>query len=500
MKKMYRWLTCGTLSWMLGACALGANPQDPMNPTNPTSPTNPTQPTNPTDPSNPTPEDPSGPVGTVDPGPVIQGPMDPPPAVTAADSVDDWLHVQGNQILDSRGYPVWLTGVNYFGFNCTERVFHGLWSGNLEKILDSVAQRGFNLLRVPISTQLVSEWMSGQDRVPNVNEQANPNLKGMTSLQIFETTLAYCKKIGLKVLIDTHSAMADNSGHIYPIWHKDTITTEVFMKAWEWLANRYKQDDTVIAFDLKNEPHGKAHSDPANQVAIWDDSTNADVNWKYAAEQTARRILKVHPNVLILIEGIESYPREGKDFSSRNEADYHFNWWGGNLRGVAKHPVQVGERQAQIMYSPHDYGPAVFEQPWFKKDFNKASLYEDCWLPNWYYIHKERKAPLLIGEWGGRLNEAGNLKWLTALREFIVEHHLHHTFWCLNPNSGDTGGLLSSDDGTWDNEKYSFVKPTLWTDQSQKFVSLDHRRPLGNATTGVSLQQYYEQRNLPPAP
>ena len=44
-----------------------------------------------------------------------------PVAVYAADDTnDDWLHCEGSRIFDKDGNEVWLTGANWFGFNCTE--------------------------------------------------------------------------------------------------------------------------------------------------------------------------------------------------------------------------------------------------------------------------------------------------------------------------------------------------------------------------------------------
>ena len=50
---------------------------------------------------------------------------------------DDWLHVDGNQIVDIEGKKVWLTGANWFGFNAGERTFHGLWSVNLDSTVQA---------------------------------------------------------------------------------------------------------------------------------------------------------------------------------------------------------------------------------------------------------------------------------------------------------------------------------------------------------------------------
>ncbi len=407
----------------------------------------------------------------------------------------DWLRTAGNNIVDRDCNPVWLTGANWFGFNAGERVFHGLWSVNMEGVVKAIAERGLNIIRVPISTQLLKEWKNGQAATTSSpNGWTNPNLTGLTTLQIFDEFLAEAKTYGVKVMLDVHSAEADNSGHLAPMWYKGTVTPEDFYSTWEWVANRYKNNDTLVAFDMKNEPHGTMNDNPRSK---WDGTSDVD-NWKYACETASKRVLALHPKILVLCEGIEMYVKPGKSWSSTDKADYDFNWWGGNLRGVKDHPIQLGASQNQLVYSPHEYGPLVFLQPWFTKPFTKQSLFDEVWQPNWFFIHEQNISPLLIGEWGGRL-EGGNVPWMTHLRDFIREQKIHHTFWCINPNSGDTGGLMKDDWASWDEEKYALVKPVLWQNSAGKFVGLAHDVPLGaGAGTGVSLTQFYQAGGAKP--
>jgi endoglucanase len=427
------------------------------------------------------------------PPPTTPPPTTTPPPGPAGPADDDWLHVEDNRIVDRNGDPVWLTGANWFGFNTSERVFHGLWSSNLEASIREMARRGINLLRVPISSQLLLEWKNGQATVSSaVNTHENPALAGRTTLEVWDATVAAAKANGMKIMLDVHSAEADNSGHIYPVWWKGAITPELFYQAWEWIVDRHAGDDTVIAADVKNEPHGKANESPR---AKWDSSTDQD-NFKNACEVAGRRILAINPDLLILCEGIEIYPKDGVTWSSTNGLDYHANWWGGNLRGVAQHPVDLGPNQDQLVYSPHDYGPLVYEQPWFQGEFDKASLTADVWDPNWLYIHKQGIAPLLVGEWGGRIGQDPRQdEWLLALRDTIVEHRLHQTFWAYNDNSGDTGGLVTGDWKTWDEVKYNLLRPALWADGGGRFVSLDHVVTLPG---GTNVTQYYAGGNAPP--
>ena len=397
---------------------------------------------------------------------------------------DDWLHTDGKNILDKDGKKVWLTGLNWFGYNTGTNTFDGLWNSQLAPTVKAIADHGFNLIRVPISAELINQWAAGEYPRANYNNAYNTELNSMNSLEIFDYFLALAEENGIKVMPDIHSVETNASGHNVNLWYTDKVKVNDYYHALEWMAARYKDNDTIIAFDLKNEPHGKPYE--GDGAAIWNDSKKAN-NWKYVAETAAAKVLAKNPNVLILVEGIEIYPvdiKKNKDYSSKNDKDYYFNWWGGNLRGVADYPVDLGKYQDKLVYSPHDYGPTVYEQPWFEGKYTYDSLMKDCWHDNWFYIYEENIAPLFIGEWGGFMREP-NLTWMTYMRQLIKKYHLNHTFWCLNANSGDTGGLLLDDFTTWDTEKYNFVKEVLWQ-QGGKFVGLDHEVPLGK--NGITLK------------
>lgn len=428
---------------------------------------------------------------------------------------DDWLHVNENaEIVDMDGNPVWLTGCNWFGYNVGSQVFDGVWSLNMHWALNEIADHGFNLLRVPMSTQILLQWKEhGPDSMVKINQYTNPELtvegiEGGTpkySFDIWNQAVEWCRENGIKIMMDIHSAETASAGHQVPLWYTSSYSTEDWLEALAWFADYYKDDDTIIAIDLKNEPHGKADE---GQFAKWDGSEDLN-NWRYAAERGAAAVLGKNPNLLVMVEGIEVYPKfeKGFDWSSPStdyahyddpEAQpYHGAWWGGNFRGARDYPVDLGEYQSQLVYSPHDYGPLVWEQEWFKKDFTRETLLEDYWYDTWAYLVEENISPLLMGEWGGFIGEkdptGDNTKWMTILRDYMIEKRIHHTFWCFNENSGDTGGLIASDTNwtEWDLEKYALVKSSLWADSNGKFISLDHKIPLGQLGNGISLSDYY---------
>ena len=455
-----------------------------------------------------------------------------PKASAAVDTNnDDWLHAEGSRLYDMNGNEVWLTGANWFGFNCSENCAHGLYAADVDDFLKGVADHGINVIRFPISSELLVSWMEGSPNdVSSVQASYNPpqdvvgedgtitpagkygdinrdfvledgkTLKN--SMEIFDIIMQKCKKYGIKAFIDIHSPDANNSGHNYEIWYGLAgVTTDVWIESLVWLADKYKNDDTLIGYDLKNEPHGKrgytGDSCPDN-IAKWDGSTDEN-NWAYAATKCANAILDVNPNALIFIEGVEQYPKTDKGFTydtpdiwdaPADKSPWYGAWWGGNLRGVRDFPVIPDSGTSQIVYSPHDYGPSVYAQTWFDKDFTTQTLLDDYWYDTWAYIVEEDIAPLLIGEWGGHMDGGKNQKWMELLRDYMIEHHISHTFWCLNPNSGDTGGLLGVDFKTWDDEKYGLFEPSLWQTQSSgKYIGLDHEVALG--VNGISLGDYY---------
>ncbi len=455
-------------------------------------------------------------------------------SAAADDTNDDWLHAVGSRLYDMNGNEVWLTGANWFGFNCSENCAHGLYAADVDDFLSGCADKGINVIRFPISSELLLSWMNGEPNavssvqagyeppVDEVGEDGSITPAGKyvninkdfveadgktikNSMEIFDVIMKKCKEYGIKAFIDIHSPDANNSGHNYEIWYgKAGITTDLWIETLVWLADKYKNDDTLLGYDLKNEPHGKREYGATcpDTIARWDDTT-LENNWAYAATRCANAILEVNPHALIFVEGVEQYPKTEKGFTYEtpdiwqapaDQSPWYGAWWGGNLRGVRDYPITPTSGTSQIVYSPHDYGPSVYAQTWFNKDFTTQTLLDDYWYDTWAYIVEEDIAPLLIGEWGGHMDGGKNQKWMELLRDYMINNHISHTFWCLNPNSGDTGGLLGYDFVTWDSEKYGLFEPSLWqTLETGKYIGLDHQKALGNNGTGLSLNEFYAE-------
>jgi aryl-phospho-beta-D-glucosidase BglC (GH1 family) len=397
-------------------CLPTTRPTDgPVDPTHPGDPTNP--PSTPGDPGDPT-VPPSDRPGT--------GAVDRAPLSTA-----------GAKIVDREGREFVIQGVNWFGFETSNHVPHGLWSRDYRDMLAQIASLGFNTIRLPFSIQSVrAQSFTGVD----FSAGRNAALAGKTPIEAMDVIVEEAERQGLLVLLDNHSA-SDNT-FTYGLWYGiDGYTEEDWVETWRALATRYRIRRNVIGADLKNEPHGPA---------TW--GTGDPTDWRRAAERAGNAVHAIAPHWLIVVEGVEG-PVEGQLL------DRH--WWGGNLEGVRLFPVRLG-RPNELVYSPHEYGPSVFAQPWFSAPNYRELLY-DRWAKGFQFIADEGTAPILIGEFGGKDTGTDTVAgvWLRQFMDYLGARGFSWTYWSWNPDSGDTGGVLLDDWQTVDQGKMALLRQLI---------------------------------------
>ena len=342
------------------------------------------------------------------------------PSAGAAEPGDGYWHTSGRQLLDAAGRPVRIAGVNWFGFETDVHAPHGLWARDYKSMIDQMKSLGYNTIRMPFSDDILKPGtMPG-----SINfDGKNTDLQGLDSLQVLDRIVAYAGRSGLKVVLDRHRPDAAGQS---ALWYTAAVPETTWIANLKALAARYDGDPTVIGIDLHNEPH-----DPA----CWGcgDTTR---DWRLAAERAGNAVLSVNPDLLVFVEGVQSY----------NGVN---GWWGGNLMGVADHPVRL-DVPNRLVYSAHDYATSVAQQSWFSDPSFPANM-PGIWDKYWGYIFKRDIAPVWLGEFGTTLESTVDQKWLSALTTYLRStsaygsDSFHWTFWSWNPNSGDTGGILNAD-------------------------------------------------------
>ncbi len=346
-----------------------------------------------------------------------------------------FLSTYHGELVDATtGCQVILTGVNWFGFETSTLAPQGLWARNWKSMLQQMAHLGFNTIRLPFTDQLFEPGSKPQ----SINYQLNPDLKGLQGLALMDKIIQGARSFGLKVILDRHDPTADQRPGL---WYTDHLSQSQWIQDWVMLAKHYRGNSTVIGADLANEPHSPA---------TWG-TGDPNTDWRLAAQKAGNAILAANPNWLIIVEGVDTY----------QNASY---WWGGNLEGVRKFPVRLSE-PSKLVYSAHDYGPSVYNQPWFQapKPADLAHTLPAIWQKYWAYVQEDGIAPVLVGEFGGpSMGQDTEGVWQRTLVSFLKAHHISYTYWAWNPNSGDTGGILNNDWTTVNQSKLNVLKTYQW--------------------------------------
>lgn len=381
-----------------------------------------------------------------DAGPDTAVKMDVADTEAGPASPGGFLHVEGNKLVDWRGKTVRLTGVNWFGLETNNQEPHGIWSRDYRSMVKQIADLGFNALRLPWSNQILRSDAKASDGTgfgksgPDAYDGTNPinaNLVGKSPLEIMDKVIEAAGEFGVKVILDNHSREPD--GYMNEqVWYTDKTPEKQWIDDWVFLSKRYAGNTAVVAADLDNEPHG---------IASWGKG-DPTTDWNSAAERCGNAILAANPDWIIIVEGTE---KVGSD-------SY---WWGGNLSGVKTNPIKLSDAR-KLMYSAHEYGPEVHDQPWFSDPTFPDNL-PALWTSKFDFIMQQNLGHILIGEFGIKDRSASGGKsgvWFdTVLAKLGTTYSW--TFWCWNPNSGDTEGLLAYDWLTPVQWKIDALKPAM---------------------------------------
>ncbi len=379
------------------------------------------------------------------------------PAIYAQNASKYW-HTRGAQILDSSNQPIRMHGVNWYGFETTNLVVGSLYAQDYRTILQAVKNNGYNVIRLPFSNQLIETNplpAAGQISFSNASGPINTDLQGAHALKIMDKIIEDAGKLGLHVILNNHRSEAGSSAEATGLWYTADYPESSWLQDWATLAERYRNNPTVVGMDLRNEPHnayagGSCWTGDTNTAAAGCPVNDLLHNWPEAATRAGERIQQVNPYLLIFVEGVDEY-------------DNNYYWNGGQLRGVAQYPV-VLPRARHVVYSAHDYGPVEYQQPFFNSTTTYGSL-STLWDQTWGYISTNKQAPVWLGEFG-TTDVATDLvsdvngsqgQWFSSLATYVALHpNLSWTYWALN--GSDRYGLL---DPTYDPAPASPLKQAI---------------------------------------
>jgi endoglucanase len=331
-------------------------------------------------------------------------------AMSAPAQAEGWLKAHNARIVDETGQPVILRGMGLGGWMLQEgymlrlsklgqqhviqgkiadlvgperqKAIHQAWLDNhtTKADIDAMAAWGFNSVRLPIHYDLLTLPVD-QEPTPGVDTWKEDGFKRIDDL------LAWSKANGIYLILDLHAAPS-GQGNDLAISDRDPAKPSLWdspearrktIALWKKLAARYKDEATVGAYDLINEPNWDFDGS-GNKNGCKDEKQ--DALWAFYREATAA-IREIDPRHLIVIEG---------------------NCWGNNYKGMGK---------------PWDANMALsFHKYW--------NVNDDASIAAHLKLREETGLPLWLGESG----ENSNVWFADAIR-LVEKHEIGWAFWPL---------------------------------------------------------------------
>ncbi len=351
------------------------------------------------------------------------------------------LSTEGSQIIDKAGHPVRILSVGAFddvsdkvaaisaaGFN-TIRLD---WSNRSLKT-DAKLRKLDARRRVPAAKILsVGAFDDVSDKIAAISaagfntirlDWSNRSLKTDAKLRKLDKIIVAARQAHLKVILDDHSNESADAAPWKPcfaqqvngLWYdvggatddtdgcqdRGTVTDAQFVEDWKTVAQHYKNEDTVIGYDIWNEPseYGKSTWEPG--------ARNPTHNIRYMYERVGNAILRIDPTKLIICEG----PPTGNALANPR---WPAPW--GDLSLAGKYPVQLSVDH-QLVYSVHDY-PREISGSTPDSGPQKVALMNKTWG----YLVATGIAPVWIGEMGSDMLTAADAAWAQTMIGYANGH------------------------------------------------------------------------------
>ncbi len=223
---------------------------------------------------------------------------------------------------------------------------------------------GVNSIRVPFSYRLFT------------NEDYMGDNDASRGMELLDRVIKWCKNEGLYVILDMHCAPGGQTGdniddsHGYPFLFTSPENQELTIDIWKKIAARYKNEKTVMGYDLLNEP-----------IAHYFNADSLDHLVLPLYKRIVKEIRKVDKNHIVFLGGSQW----NTNFKIFNE------FFDGNA-----------------VYTFHKYG----DQP------SQGSI------QRFIDFREKNNVPIYIGETGENTDE-----WVASFRNVLEKNNIGWHFW-----------------------------------------------------------------------
>ncbi|WP_426958444.1 glycoside hydrolase family 5 protein [Muricoccus radiodurans] len=413
-----------------------------------------------------------------------------------------WITAQGARLRDEAGRPVLLRSAAWYGFEArpwpsglrqrsyrTRRITVDGRSFEQKGVLEDIRDLGFDSIRMSICQDIANPAWSVPPDSDRVDARYNPDFvdprtgRPVPALTMLTRIAEHCRTLGLRMILDMHCAEANtsnvhgNTGLWYTTEFPDSPpgsphftgrssgdpgggpgrNEAQFFAAWKALAQHFRNNSAVCAFDLVNEPYW----------GVWESGAARPAhNLRSMYERLGNELHAINPNLFLWLEGpadagfnpltrrVELYYGTPRYESLTDLGQPHWgSGWSSNLRLAGGDPprLRIPNKHG---YSPHEYGVSsglhVFNDRRRTSGGRTKPLAETLplvWTEQWGYLADRDIAPIWIGEWaptldtppGGvsRLVHPADRIWLETLGTYLRARHAGHSYYSLNADNGD---------------------------------------------------------------
>lgn len=340
---------------------------------------------------------------------------------TAAPALS-FLHAQGTAIVDEKNKPVVLRGCNLGNWLLLEPWMLGIFDranlrdqSDLEQVLTdrfgaSEKDHILDLYRenwiTPRDFEILKSWNFNTVRLPFhyslLEDDAKPGELKPDAFHWLDRAVSMARQAGIYVILDLHGAPGGQSldgatgkSGLDQFWKPENRKRGAFI--WQKIAEHFRDNPTVAAYDLLNEPFGKMNSD------------NDDADLTGAMDEMIHAIRQVE--------------------------ERHIIFCAGSLRGIEMYGSPESRGWKNVGFTEHFY-PGIYGGT---PALETHARFIGSILDGRARLLKKLNAPYFAGEFNVVLDRAGGAGMMRHYFDVFKSHGWAATLWAYKLLNADGG-------------------------------------------------------------
>ena len=268
-------------------------------------------------------------------------------ASTASFGQSRFVTTRGKDLIAPDGKPLLLKGTNLGNWLLPEGYMFKFKTANSPRLIQTVINE---LVGEDEGRRFWKAYHQNYITQEDIRSDATPARLEGEGYRRLDDVVAWCRKENLYVILDMHAAPGGQTGDNiddswgYPFLYESLESQDLTVNIWRKLAARYRNEPTVIGFDLLNEP-----------IAHYFEAANLNPKLEPLYRKIVAGIREVNKNQLIFLGGARwdtNFKVFGPPFDPKLVYTFHKYWMEVNEGAIQEYldfrdkysvPVWMGE-------------------------------------------------------------------------------------------------------------------------------------------------------------